>query len=115
MRCRGRAVGFVFASILFIHTISLCVGASEPSGLTDYGQAAVNNVLRVNSQCWIICDIADWPAIIGKEMPVQIRGLDPQQSFDLPTRQFILETLTNALTQLRQQLTPTNPPSRKSC
>jgi hypothetical protein len=72
----------------------------------DYGQAVVENALRVNSQCWIFCDIQDWPAVIGKEIPVQIRGLDPQQSFDLPTRQFILETLSNAL---RQNPSPSDP------
>jgi hypothetical protein len=44
-----------------------------------------------------ILDIADWPAIIGKEMPVQIRGLEPLPTpagYDLVVRQFILETLT---------------------
>jgi hypothetical protein len=63
----------------------------------DYGQAVVENVLRVNSQCWIFYDIADWPAIIGKEMPVQIRGLEPLPTpagYDLVVRQFIMETLT---------------------
>jgi FlaG/FlaF family flagellin (archaellin) len=74
----------------------MSIGQESPS---DYGQAVVENVLRVNSQCQIICDIQDWPAIIGKEMPIQIRGLDPQQTFDFPTRQFILETLSDALKQ----------------
>jgi hypothetical protein len=63
----------------------------------DYGQAVVEKILRVDLQCRIFCDIQDWPPIIAKEMPVQIRGFDTQQSFDIPTRQFILDTLTVAM------------------
>lgn len=104
MNDRGRVIVVVFGLILSISPMSVC--QDIPS---DYGQAVVENVLRVNSQCRVICDIADWPAIIGKEMPVQIRGLDPQQSFDLPTRQFILETLTDALNQPPAAADPNNP------
>jgi micrococcal nuclease len=89
----------LFALILFISPRSFCEEPSPSAASADYGQADVETVLRVNSQCWIFCDIQDWPAIIGKEIPVQIRGLDPQQSFDLPVRQFILETLSAALKQ----------------
>jgi hypothetical protein len=104
MRERSRAGVFAVVSFLFVSSMSL--GLELPD---DYGQAVAENVLRVNSQCWIICDIQDWPAIIGKEIPVQIRGLDPQQSFDFPARQFILETLTSALTQTPAAADPNKP------
>jgi hypothetical protein len=108
MSCRGQMSVFVFMSILFVSTLSVC---QEPA--IDYGQAVVENALRVNSQCWVICDIADWPAIIGKEIPVQIRGLDPQQSFDLPARQFILETLIAVLKQNPSPIDPNKPAEPK--
>lgn len=104
MNCRGRLGVWVCASILLIQVAVFSQDASEVPA--DYGRAVVDNVLRVNSRCWIYCDIRDWPAIIGKEMPVQIRGLDPQQSFELPVRQFIHETLTAAL---NSNATPDDP------
>lgn len=62
-----------------------------------FGDAAVARVFRVDAACRIYCDIADWPAIIGSEIPVQIRGLEPQTEFALAVRTFILDTLNNAL------------------
>jgi micrococcal nuclease len=88
-----------FALALTLSILSTATGDnSSPSAAPDdYGQAVVEKVLRVDSQCRIFCDIQNWPPIIAKEIPLQIRGLDAQQSFDLPTRQFILETLTAAM------------------
>lgn len=63
----------------------------------NFGDAVVTKALRVDAVCRIYCDIADWPAVIGSEIPVQIRGLEPQPEFSLTVRTFILETLSNAL------------------
>ena len=97
---------FLLTQVLCICPMALCDEPSPSASPADYGQAVVEKVLRVDSQCRIICDIQDWPAIIGKEMPVQIRGLDPKQTFSLPVRQFILDTLTAAL---NQNSTPAEP------
>lgn len=75
----------------------------------DYGSATVQKVIRVDAQCRIYCDIADWPAVIGREMPVQIRGLEPQQNYDLPVRQYIHDTLNAALNKKQTQSDPNQP------
>lgn len=104
---------FLLTLVLCIYPMALCDEPSPSASPADYGQAVVEKVLRVDSQCRIICDIRDWPAIIGKEMPVQIRGLDPKQTFSLPVRQFILDTLTAALSQNPQAAEPNQPAQTK--
>jgi hypothetical protein len=107
MNQRCCAVVYLTGLLWVVSAVSL--GQEAP---IDYGQAVVDNVVRVNSQCWIICDITDWPAVIGKEMPVQIRGLEPQptpEGYDLSVRQFIMETLTHALTQTPSANDPNKP------
>ena len=88
-----------FALILTLFILSIATGdnPSPSAAPDDYGQAVVEKILRVDLQCRIFCDIQNWPPIIAKEIPIQIRGLDAQQPFDIPTRQFILETLTAAM------------------
>jgi hypothetical protein len=99
---------FLLALVLCVCSMALCQESST-SAVADYGRAVVEKALRVDSQCRVFCDIQDWPAIIGKEMPIQIRGLDPKQSFSLPTRQFILETLTAASSQNPAPTEPNQP------
>ncbi|MBM4103215.1 MAG: hypothetical protein FJ263_04075 [Planctomycetes bacterium] len=88
---------FVLTLILSILSTAPGDNPSPSAADDDYGQAVVEKTLRVDSQCRIFCDIQNWPPIIAREIPIQIRGLDAQQSFDIPTRQFILETLTAAI------------------
>jgi len=104
---------FLLTLVLCICPMALCDEPSPSASPADYGQAVVEKVLRVDSQCRIICDIRDWPAIIGKEMPVQIKGLDPKQTFGLSARQFILETLNAALSQNPQAAEPNQPAQTK--
>ena len=94
---RQHSVFFVLTLILSILSTATGDNPSPSAAPDDYGQAVVEKILRVDSQCRIFCDIQNWPPIIAKEIPIQIRGFDPGQSFDLPTRQFILETLTAAM------------------
>jgi hypothetical protein len=103
---RRYPVLFALTLILSILAAALGDNPSLSAAPDDYGQAVVEKILRVDLQCRIFCDIQNWPAIIAKEIPIQIRGLDAQQSFDLPTRQFILETLTAAMNP--------NPPAANS-
>ncbi len=97
-----------FALTLTLFVLSTATGdnPSPSAAPDDYGQAVVEKILRVDLQCRIFCDIQNWPPIIAKEIPIQIRALDTQQSFDIPTRQFILETLTAAMNP--------NPPAANS-
>jgi len=91
----GRICRIILAGLCFAG--SMAFSESAELSTSDYGRAVVQAVIRVDAQCRIYCDIADWPAIIGREMPVQIRGLEPQQTFDLSVRQYILDTLNAAL------------------
>jgi hypothetical protein len=106
-----------FLVLTLILSILLTALGNEPSPSTapdDYGQAGVEKILRVDLQCRIFCDIQDWPAIIAKEIPIQIRGFNPGQSFDIPTRQFILETLTAAMnSDSTADSDPNQPPAPK--
>jgi hypothetical protein len=91
-----KITGMLWAVFLF------CTGVvysqESLSAKTDnFGDATVEKVLQVDTACRIYCDIADWPAIIGKEIPIQIRGLEPQANFDITVRTFILDTLNAAL------------------
>lgn len=100
----GRICRIILAGLCLAGSIAFSESAEAPS--PDYGRVVVQAVIRVDAQCLIYCDIADWPAIIGREMPVQIRGLDPQQTFDLSVRQYILDTLNAAL---RKKQAPSDP------
>jgi len=103
---------------VIVFFLSACVGGAQSSAPTsaaaDYGYAIVSGVLRVDSQSRIYCDIAGWPAIVGKEMPVQIRGLAPTESgFSVPMREFVLQTLQNCLNRSQTDGDPNLPASGK--
>jgi len=91
----GRICRIILAGLCFAGSMAFSESADMPA--QDYGRAGVQAVIRVDAQCRIYCDIADWPAIIGREMPVQIRGLEPELSYELAVRQYIHETLYAAL------------------
>ncbi len=103
---------------VFAFFLSACVGGAESPAPTqataDYGNAIVSGVLRVDSQSRIYCDIAGWPAIVGKEMPVQIRGLAPTESgFSVPMREFVMQTLQGCLNRSQTAGDPNLPASGK--
>ncbi|MGH2271184.1 Ada metal-binding domain-containing protein [Anaerohalosphaeraceae bacterium U12dextr] len=100
----GRMCRIILAGLCL--TGSAVFSESAQQQAPDYGRAVVQAVIRVDAQCRIYCDIADWPAIIGRDMPVQIRGLEPQQAFDLTVRQYILDMLNAAL---RKKPVPSDP------
>ncbi|MEN6309292.1 MAG: Ada metal-binding domain-containing protein [Anaerohalosphaeraceae bacterium] len=107
------------ARMCWIVLAGLCVAVSTVFSesaerlVNDYGSAAVQKVIRVDAQCRIYCDIADWPAIIGREMPVQIQGLEPQQNYELAVRQYIHEILNAALHKKQAQSDPNQPETPK--
>lgn len=84
--------------VAFLFCFGVVFAQPEAEVKSDsFGDAAVKTVLRVDAACRIYCDIVDWPAIIGSDIPVQIRGLEPQAEFSLTVRTFILDTLSAAL------------------
>lgn len=62
-----------FACVVFLTTAGL--GAEPTPSAETYGDAAVSAVLGLDETITLYCDIPDFPAIIGKNMPVQIKGL----------------------------------------
>lgn len=103
----GRICRIILAGWCLAGSMAFSESADVPA--PDYGKAVVQAVIRVDAQCRIYCDIPDWPAVIGREMPVQIRGLEPQQTFDLSVRQYILDTLHAALRKKPAQSDPNQP------
>ena len=47
-----------------------------------YGSVIADKVLSVNDNLVIRCDIKQWPAIIGKGIPVRINGISPLPAGD---------------------------------
>jgi micrococcal nuclease len=60
-----------------------------------YGNASVSKILRIDQTCTIFCDIKDFPAIIGKDMPVKINGLKTANAveYNLKIQKFLNELL----------------------
>jgi hypothetical protein len=84
--------------VMFLFCLGIVFAEQSPEAKTEtFGDAAVTKALRVDATCRIYCDIAGWPAVIGSEIPVQIRGLESQADFSLTVRTFILDTLNAAL------------------
>jgi hypothetical protein len=75
---------------MFWILLSIPAGQSNPSQIssvpaaagispetTHYGQAEVSEVLRVLPDFHLVCNIRSYPPVVGKQMPVSIRGLHP--------------------------------------
>lgn len=59
-----------------------------------YGNAAVQAICRIDADYTIFCDLADFPPVIGKEIPVCIRGLEHNHDNLSPLLlQFLQDTL----------------------
>lgn len=48
-----------------------------PPAAMNYGQAEVAQVLQVFPDFHLVCNIRNYPPVIGEQMPVYIRGLQP--------------------------------------
>lgn len=60
---------------------AVAVGAAEPNAPTDsYGTAVVSQVLRIDEQGTLHCNIKDFPPLIGRNMPVRLKDLKPANS-----------------------------------
>lgn len=53
---------------------------STPVPIASYGNAHVITVHRFDEHVRLYCDIADFPPIIGQNMPVCIKGLKPAEN-----------------------------------
>jgi len=69
--------------------------APEPSDVEE--GVAVTNILRIDQSCTLFCDIEDFPAIIGMNMPVKINGLITADAteFNEKIRTFLSDLLLN--------------------
>lgn len=50
---------------------------SNPAPNKSYGDIGVEKVLRLDKDVKIYCDLKDMPPLIGKNIPVRIKGLKP--------------------------------------
>ncbi len=41
-----------------------------------YGNATVSRIIKVSDGDTFVCDIDDWPPIIGRRIPIRISGID---------------------------------------
>lgn len=41
-----------------------------------YGNATVSRIVKVSDGDTFVCDIDDWPPIIGRRIPIRISGID---------------------------------------
>ena len=55
-------------------------GQSKTEPVQSYGDAEVSSVLRLDEHVRLYCNIADLPPIIGKNIPVCIKGLKPSSN-----------------------------------
>ena len=93
---------------LFICPV-LCFGNTETDNpQKTYGSAVIDRVNSTEAGYIIRCNVKDWPAIIGMNIPVRIDGIVPpsivtedgipNRFFDQQTKKFIESKLKNAET-----------------
>lgn len=87
-------------SILYLLSwIGLILSATDSPAVIEatgtYGNASVSKILRIDQTCTIFCDIKDFPAIIGVDMPVKINGLKTANAveYNLKIQKFLSELL----------------------
>lgn len=54
----------------------------QPISGGNFGTVLVDRVDSVDSNFTIVCDIEQWPAVVGKNMPVRIAGAKPTSKSD---------------------------------
>ena len=101
------SLGYVIiAVVLTAAAVSQNAAPTAESNLPQtYGTAKVARVLAVDAACTLLCDIEDFPSIIGKNMPVHIEGVQmlSTEAVDEKVVAFLRETLIPA--------SPQTPPS----
>jgi len=74
-------------TIIALTAIGTAVQQSKPTAVQSYGNATVSTVLRLDEHVNIYCNIADFPPVIGQNIPVRIKALkpadDPQDNLKL--------------------------------
>jgi hypothetical protein len=65
----------------------------NPSPLPTYGQAEVSEVIQVCADFHLICNIRNYPPVVGEQMPVSIRGLEATGTENDAKVQACLQTL----------------------
>lgn len=67
----------------------------EPAAIT-YGNAAIEHIHSIESNYAFICDIDNFPPVIGSRIPVFLRGLEsPVEPINPDLRSFLEEVLLN--------------------
>jgi hypothetical protein len=74
---------------------SSAMESPEPAVVT-YGNAAVEHIHSIEGNYAFLCDISDFPPVIGLKIPVFLRGLEsPPESANPALRLFLEEILLN--------------------
>lgn len=79
----------IFVGIL-VHSTP---AASQEIGETTYGSAEIARIRHIESDFTLICDLHNFPPIIGQKIPVRIRGLESLESYPKSELHIFLETL----------------------
>lgn len=72
---------FVLFGLMFIVLATFCPGADHIRTYLDhgkpktYGNAHVKKITEIGALYTFSCDVANWPAIIGENIPVRIAGI----------------------------------------
>ncbi len=69
------------ACFLWAAMAATVFGADKPKQSIDsYGSAVVSQILRIDEQATLYCNIENFPPLIGKNMPVMLKDLKPANS-----------------------------------
>jgi micrococcal nuclease len=82
---------FLLAELLVTPPVE--VSPAQPIKESTYGDAEISQVIEITSEFTLICDIRNYPPVIGHRMPVRIRGLESPQSIPDPGLRDFLDHL----------------------
>lgn len=94
-------VGLILCAAVAVAAVtsSTSESASENDTATKtYGSIAVSRVVQIAPDCTIYCDIDEFPAVIGQNIPVILEGIEPAAvgAVDKEVLAFLEETLKPA-------------------
>ena len=75
---------------LFVHSTAHGAPAQEAQ---TFGNAEIALVSKITADFTLVCDIQDFPPVVGQNMPVRIRGLESPQSVTSPDLHRFLKDL----------------------
>lgn len=86
--------------LLMFFFFNICAHSLPPAvqetSKTTYGNAVLTRVRQIAPDFTLLCDIRDFPPIVGLNMPVRIRGLEsPQTLPDPDLHSFLKQLMTN--------------------